>query len=309
MAMRQTYREDMPRFIEPMLAGHGEVPTTGDWAVEVKWDGIRAQLRWDGRKVCVRSRPGRNCTHEFPELEGIGDAVGDRTLIIDGELVCLGADGKPDFYALRARLGRPDGRRVRGQRSRSGAVLMCFDLLHLDGRAVRALPYWRRRELLDELELDGPFWRTPRHYIGETQAVITATRELGLEGVVAKRFDAPYSEGRRSRAWLKQKHRRRERFVVTGWREREGALPEFLLARRNGAAELRPAGSASLGLDAERRARLIGMLAERELPARGRRSSVRWVGPGVEVVADVHGRTGGPVRDAVIRDVLVAPRG
>jgi hypothetical protein len=77
---------------------------------------------------------------------------------------------------------------------------------------------------------------------------------------VAKRLDAPYAVGRRSTSWVKQKHRRRERFVATGWRERDGALPEFFLARRVG-KELRPAGTASLGLDPERREQLLSALA------------------------------------------------
>src|SRR5690348_16868135 len=100
---------------------------------------------------------------------------------------------------------------------------MAFDLLHLDGTAVRHFPYWRRRELLAELELDGGVCRTPRHFVGEGEAVLAATAEQGLEGVVAKRLDAAYGEGRRSSAWVKQKHRRRERFVVTGWREHDRA--------------------------------------------------------------------------------------
>jgi bifunctional non-homologous end joining protein LigD len=78
--------------------------------MEVKWDGIRAQLRFHGGSVCLRSRPGRDCTAEFPELAAIGEQLHGHQVILDGELVCLGADGKPDFTALRARIGRRGGR-------------------------------------------------------------------------------------------------------------------------------------------------------------------------------------------------------
>jgi ATP-dependent DNA ligase len=98
--------------------------------------------------------------------------------------------------------------------------------------------------------------------------------------------------GRRSNSWVKQKHRRRERFVVTGWREREGALPEFFLARRVG-SEVRPAGTVSLGLDPERRQKLLLALTERELTQLHRRRGVRWALPEIEVLADSHGRPGG----------------
>ena len=188
--MQQAGREELPRFVEPMLATTGPAPTTAEWAMEVKWDGIRAQLRFDGHSVCVRSRPGRDCSADFPELEAIAEQLAGARVILDGELVCFGADGKPDFAAVRARLGRPGGQAAIAARGGS-ANLIVFDLLHLDGRAVRELPYGRRRELLAELQLDGPAWRAPRHFVGEGEALLAATAEQGLEGVVAKRLDAP----------------------------------------------------------------------------------------------------------------------
>ena len=99
--------------------------------------------------MCVRSRPGRDCTAEFPELAAIAEALDGRRVILDGELVCLDSEGKPDFAALRNRLGRQPC-------LRSGLVaavtLVIFDALHVDGRAVRELPYAARREMLASLE-------------------------------------------------------------------------------------------------------------------------------------------------------------
>jgi bifunctional non-homologous end joining protein LigD len=289
-----------------MLASPGSAPVDAGWALEVKWDGIRAQLRFDGRRVCVRSRPGRDCTAEFPELAAIAEPLGSRRVILDGELVCLDTAGRPDFAALRARLGRPTGRHRGG---RAPAMLMVFDVLHLDGRAVRRLPYSRRRELLEGLGLDGPAWRKPRHFIGQSERVLAVTRDMRLKGVVAKRLDAPYREGR-SRAWIKHKHRRRERLFVTGWRERDGERPEFLLARAGADGRLRPAGSAGMGLDVDQRTELLEALAARELPRHRGRTRVRWVKPGVEVLVDAHGSVEGPVRDAILRGLRShEPRG
>jgi bifunctional non-homologous end joining protein LigD len=293
--------EELPRFIAPMLSSAGPPPTGPGWAAEVKWDGMRAQLRYDGCRVCVRSRPGRDCTAEFPELTAIADALAGRRVILDGELVCLDAEGKPDFAALRNRLGRRPGPRGAGA---PAAKLMIFDALHVAGRAVRRLPYVARRELLAELGLDGPAWRTPRHFVGQSEELLAATAQLGLEGVMAKRLDAAYREGR-TKTWVKIKHRRRERLVVTGWRERDGQLPEFLLARPGPDGHLRPAGSAWLGLDASQRAELLEALAAREIRRSGRRSGVRWATPGVEVLVEAHGSPAGPVRDAIVRAVAV----
>ena len=91
-------------------------------------DGCRAQLRYHGRRVRVRSRPGRDCTAEFPELAAIATALAGRRVIIDGELVCLDREGRPDFAALRARLGLRSGSRSTRV---APATLVCFDVLHL----------------------------------------------------------------------------------------------------------------------------------------------------------------------------------
>ena len=284
-----------------MLASAGPAPTEAGWALEVKWDGIRAQLRYDGRRVCVRSRPGRDCTAEFPELAVIAEALDGRRVILDGELVCLDSDGKPDFAALRNRLGRQPSRRWGPM---VPVTLMIFDALHVDGRAVCELPYAARRELLASLELEGPAWRTPRHFVGQAEHLLAATAEQGLEGVVAKRLDAAYRAGR-SRTWIKYKHRRRERLAVTGWRERDGAMPEFLLARADADGRLWPAGSASLGLNARQRAELLNALAARELPRRRSRGRVRWAAPGIDVLVDAHGSPDAPFRDAILRSFVV----
>src|SRR5829696_877181 len=132
--VRKAEREDTPRFVPPMLCASGAAPAGDLWAFEVKWDGMRAQLRVDHREVCLRSRPGRPCGAEFPEVLEAGASIGARMIVLDWELVCFGQGGKPDFGALRRRLvatawaGRP-------------ATYVAFDLLHLNGQPVRHLPY------------------------------------------------------------------------------------------------------------------------------------------------------------------------
>jgi bifunctional non-homologous end joining protein LigD len=185
-----TAQEELPRFVAPMLARTGPMPVSDGWAVEVKFDGMRLQLRCDGGALCLRSRPGRDCTGEFPEVASIQRALGRRRVLIDGELVCLGADGSPDFGSLRRRL-RASSESARRHADRAPATFMAFDLLHLDGHSTRDLPYERRRALLLELGLDGAGWRTPRHFVDETDRVLAVTREHGLEGVVANRLGGP----------------------------------------------------------------------------------------------------------------------
>jgi bifunctional non-homologous end joining protein LigD len=218
--------------------------------------------------------------------------------VLDAELVCLAADGKPDFAGLRRRLvarGRATATRAPEV---APATLMVFDVLHFEGRAVRELPYVARRELLDELALEGPAWRTPAHFIGRATELAIATADQGLEGIVAKRLDSPWTPGRRTPCWVKTKHRRRETLVITGWRERRNGLEEFLVARQGRDGELAPAGTVSFGLAATE----PDLLAARELPRRHRRD-IRLSATRVAAEVEFHGRTDGPVRDAVLHRV------
>jgi bifunctional non-homologous end joining protein LigD len=143
--------EPLPSFLPPMLLENGMPAraSDGQWAVEVKFDGIRAQLRVDGaHRWSVRSRPGRDCTAEFPELRALAEALAPHRVLLDGELVHLAGDGRPDFGRLRRRLTARDASAAAAGSARHPATLVIFDVLHLDGRAVRALAYHERRHLL-----------------------------------------------------------------------------------------------------------------------------------------------------------------
>ena len=99
---------------------------------------------------------------------------------------------------------------------------MVFDVLRVEGKSTMCLPYRERRALLDGLELDGPHWRAPASHVGDGEDMVRASRDQGLEGVVAKRLDSPYEPGRRTGAWIKIKHRRTAKLVVGGWMPGEG---------------------------------------------------------------------------------------
>jgi bifunctional non-homologous end joining protein LigD len=143
-----------------------------------------------------------------------------------------------------------------------------------------------------------------RFSIEEDLATITGNRHL--EGVVAKRLDAPYQPGRRSETWLKHKHRHRERLTVTGWRPGHRHQPdEILVARRLPHGTLRYAGGVRFGLHGHQGDQLRAARQRLEEPTR-RRSRVRGVRPPLEVDVDSHGRPGGPLRDPVLRNVALA---
>jgi len=182
------------------------------WAFEPKWDGYRALGHLLGGELALRSRNGVDMAGWFPELGPLARALGGHAAVLDGEVVALDQGGRPSFGALQQRMAGRGGRR------RGAAVsYLVFDLLWLDGRLLTGLPYAERRRLLEELAVAGPAWQTVASFAGAGSALLAATREQGLEGVVAKKLQSTYVPGRRTRNWLKTKHYQRETFLVGGF--------------------------------------------------------------------------------------------
>jgi bifunctional non-homologous end joining protein LigD len=215
-------REPIPEGLRPMLAKPGRLPRDDDaFAYEVKWDGVRALVAVEGGRARGRSRRGRDITGSYPELRELGRALGATEVLLDGELVAFDADGRPSFERLQRRMHASETA-ARRLAPRVPVTYVAFDILHLDGRSTLGLPYRERRALLDGLELDGPHWRAPASHVGDGEDMVRASRDQGLEGVVAKRLDSPYEPGRRTGAWIKIKHRRTAKLVVGGWMPGEG---------------------------------------------------------------------------------------
>jgi DNA ligase D-like protein (predicted ligase) len=196
------------------------------WAFEPKWDGYRALGHVVGRELALRSRNGVDMAGWFPELAGLAGALGDHAGVLDGEVVAFDADGRPSFEALQQRMAGRVGRR-RG----AAVAYLVFDLLWMDGRLLTGLPYVERRRLLEDLEVAGPAWQTVESFPGTGTALLVATREQGLEGVVAKRLQSRYVPGRRTRNWLKTKHYQRETFLVGGFIPDRDQVRSLLVGR------------------------------------------------------------------------------
>ena len=117
--------------------------TTTHWSYEMKWDGMRAIVVVEGGRVRATSRQGNDATPRFPELAGLGRALGSTEAVLDGEIVTLDDDGKPSFERLQPRMQAGNSNQVRKLMEITPAVYMCFDLLWLDGHSVTHLPVHR----------------------------------------------------------------------------------------------------------------------------------------------------------------------
>jgi bifunctional non-homologous end joining protein LigD len=148
---------------------------------------------------------------------------------------------------------------------------MIFDLLWLDGSRTTALPYHERRRVLEALDLRSTFWQTPPASRENGKAALATSRELGLEGIVAKRVDSQYEPGRRSPAWRKVKHDLRQELVIGGWSPgkgwRSGRVGALLLGYYDDAGSLRYAGKVGTGFTEEELDRLDALLAPLEQDA------------------------------------------
>jgi bifunctional non-homologous end joining protein LigD len=281
-----------------MLAEPGTLPRDdANWAYEMKWDGVRALLDVTPEGVRITSRLGNDVTGRYPELQALGGALAPVTAVLDGEIVALDESGTPSFGLLQNRM-HADPRKAQQFAATMPVVLMLFDVLEIDGNDVTALPYTGRRPLLERLRLAGPNWQTPPMQVGGGEAVLDTARRLGLEGVVAKRLDAPYVRGRRSAAWRKVKITAQQELVVGGWIPGEGRLESTVGALVVGyhdgiGGPLRYAGRVGSGLDDATRDRYTESFAKQARrdcpfdppPPTSVRRVARWIDP--ELVVEV----------------------
>ena len=207
-----------------MLAKPGQVPESDsdDWAYEIKWDGVRVLGYADHGSWSMLSRRGEDVSARYPELQALAEAVGEHSAVLDGEVVALDSKGRPRFQLIQSRMGLTSPAQIKARARQQPVDYVIFDLLHLDGRRVRDLPYLRRRELLEGLGLDGPRWHTPRFRHGDGAGLLEAARRQGLEGIVAKRTESPYRPGKRTGEWIKTRVWRRQEFVIGGYIPGEG---------------------------------------------------------------------------------------
>ncbi len=262
--------EPLPRTLTPMLATAGALPPDdGSWAFEFKWDGIRVLLWVDGGRPRAISRGGRDITATFPELREVAAAVGADQVVLDGEIVVLDEGGRPSFSRLQHRLNLASAHDVKQAAGRHPISLVVFDLLHLNGRSLQALPYDQRRVLLEQLGLSGPRWGiTPSFTDTPGSDVLSSAVGLGMEGVVAKRRASIYRPGTRTRDWVKVKSQMVQEVVIGGWTagkgERQATFGALLLGlpASGGSHRLDYVGKVGTGFSEQARRDLLATLGQ-----------------------------------------------
>jgi bifunctional non-homologous end joining protein LigD len=270
------------------MGSTGAVPDGDDWAFEIKWDGYRTIVHLDGGRLRLQSSAGHEVTDRWPEIAGLAGAINASNAIVDGELVVLDDEGRPNFGHLQQS----------GVGSRFETALYLFDVLQIAGTDTVGLPYLDRRRLLLDLVEPGSNWAVPSHSVGGGTELVAATAERGLEGVIAKRVDSTYRPGTRTKEWRKIKNRLRATLTIggytTGTGNRANSFGALLVGRRRDDGGLDFAGGVGTGFDHRTLTSLTAQLDALRIdhcpfdppPPPAARRSARWVTPTLDAVVE-----------------------
>lgn len=223
-------REPLPGVIEPMKATLARLPDDDrNWAYEIKWDGVRALGVWDGARLRLFARSGTDITARYPELT-TDPGLGDRPVVLDGEIVALDRQGRPSFTRLQNRMHLTKRGEIEREVTRTPVRYHLFDAILPDEPDA---PLAERRGALERLAANAnPAFVVPPVF-DDVDAALQASHRFGLEGVVVKDPSSTYRPGARSESWLKVKHARTQEVVIGGIRPgrggRTGSIGSLLL--------------------------------------------------------------------------------
>jgi bifunctional non-homologous end joining protein LigD len=283
--LKNARKAEMPEALPLAMATATEKPfSSDDWLYEIKWDGIRALARIENGGTNLISRSGRSITAEYPEFQILAKSLRARRVMLDGEIVVLDSKGRSSFQRLQVRFGvaNPSER----LQLDSPVTYYFFDVLYCDGYDVRRVPLIQRKQLLASLLVTTDKIRISEHQIGNGVELFKAAIENGLEGLVAKRIDSAYPEGRSSN-WLKFKSVKEIDAVIGGWTDPRGARQYFgsLLVGLYDDSKLRFIGGVGTGFTNELERQLFDKLRKMSstkcpfTPQPRTREVAHWVKP------------------------------
>jgi bifunctional non-homologous end joining protein LigD len=258
-----------------------EIPRGDDWHFEVKWDGYRAISSMSGSQVVMRSRRGNDFTEKFERVaREIPKAMRTPDCVLDGEVCALDENGRASFSEMQQ------------LKPTTPLLYYVFDLLEVEGVPLVDLPIEERRDRLEHLLDKRNKIVRLSEFFGDGEALLAASKEQELEGVVAKRVRSRYAIGKRSRDWLKIKTKGDQEFVIAGYTKgqgrRENSFGSLILGYQKG-NELAYAGNVGTGfneVEIERLLRKLRPLERKTAPfdeepkmPKVRRGDVVWVSP------------------------------
>jgi bifunctional non-homologous end joining protein LigD len=219
LAVLKQLPTDSPRFTEPMKCRlSAELPKGDQWGYEIKFDGYRGLAVRDGTAVSLLSRNQKDLSKSFPEIADALRRIRTTRFVLDGEIVAMDEQGRSAFQLLQ---GAQEGESAQ-------LFYYVFDVLNWKGRDTRSLPLRERKKLLEQALANAPSTiRLSSFLPGQPYELSAAMKDLGLEGLIAKKYDSVYESGQRSGAWVKYKWGWEQEFVIGGYTDPEGSRPYF----------------------------------------------------------------------------------
>lgn len=239
--------------ISPMLLYETQPFDDENYIYELKLDGIRCLAYIDGKSVVLQNKRYKDVTATYPELEDMNKCV-KRRVILDGELVVLNKDGKPDFYALQRRSLMTDNFKISLAAKNNPVQFVAYDIIYYNGKDLTDKPLMERKEILSKAVSEGNNLTISRYIEKNGIAFFELAKEQELEGIVAKKKDGLYHIGKRTRDWLKIKVMQDEDLLILGYQpDGHGEVKDLILGYYDENGNLQCRGKVYLGISKEDR--------------------------------------------------------
>lgn len=232
--------------VSPMLiAREGEPFNSDDFIYELKLDGIRCVAFLDETKTWLRNKRNLSLNERFPELIDIHKNVKGKC-ILDGELYVF-HNGRPDFFKVQKRTTLKDPFKIKRASGTQPAIYTAFDILYYNGENIEKKPLMERKILLQKVIKENQFITYARYIDYDGIALFELTKEKNLEGIVAKRKESVYYQGRRTKDWIKCKHMLEDDFIILGYKFLPDKMTSLLLGKYDN-GDIKSIASVSLGV-------------------------------------------------------------
>lgn len=267
---------DLFQKVRPMLAHPFEKAfDSKEWVFEVKWDGVRAILFKDNREIKIQSRNGNDITKRYPEVVSAAKLSlrECKSAILDGEIVVLNERGVPDFHTHQQRMHVQSLQEIMALSVEYPSTYYVFDFLYKGNQNLEGFGYLERRDLLSSTLKTNDTIKISEFIEEKGIQILESSKELKLEGIVAKHKDSVYREGIRSRDWLKIKNTKTQDCVVIGYTKGLGSRANHfgsLVLAVYSASEnkLRFAGHVGTGFNDQTLTEIYSKLKENEAKSR-----------------------------------------
>lgn len=235
------------RNVKPMLIAENKPPFDDpDYIYELKWDGERCVAYLDPQHGTeLKNKRQVKMLPKVPELSELHRHVKKRC-ILDGELTTL-VDGKPKFEVIQRRSLMSNRFRIKLEAKKHPATFVAFDILYCDGELLTMRPLMERKKILNEMVTDTERIAVSRYVDGRGTDFYHLAEQQQLEGIVAKRKDCIYVQGKRTQSWIKIKNMQDDDYVVCGYIKKSGSMTSIVLGQYRG-TELVYKGHVTLGV-------------------------------------------------------------